>query len=371
MKILDSMSIVWPSAGRAYELLVAARENVEDSRRRQSPGAPALPAHLAEGASSVPRQTTKRPAEDGPEQLQHRSQAAHRRELSGLAVDRYASAGPSHGYMSESGGAQLHHRMSAPDMHAVYGGGASSSSSASGHHPRLGSLDVDSRRFDSVTRLPHSSSTPTSSSWDGPLAPSQMPPSSSYPSSYAGYNVPRMPQVSPGTFPDASYSAPYGDHVAAHQIAPSAAAAAAGYSMNPEPSPRYDQQQQQQQPRAQDHFQFQPQAALPPQHSQSFWNDYSNGADPFGDPSKLSSSLYSVPLLADAVPPPQQQQQHQQRPPSQQQYRQNQQQMPILPQQQTPLAYPPTDRQGAPPNYPPRFEYGKNDPPCTISPGPH
>lgn len=316
ISILDAMAIVWPSAGRASELLVAAKLNIEEKRQRVSPGvAPAV-------SYSDPAQQklfgSKRPPEDNSEQLQYQSQLAHRRGMS----NSISHEAPNKLFVSQSpmpSGSQLHHRMSAPDMHTLYDRTSSVSNS----------LDLEGRRVGGGQIYTDNTSNP---GWDTSMAPS-MP---VFPSSqdFSAYVAPRPSHSSSTSFDNSTGYPAYPDDQGQQLSAPSPV-----YPMDA--SARFEQQVQQ---RSHDQYSFE--ASTSQQHPQTFWNNFANGGDPFGDPSKLSASLYNVPLLSDPHRP--------------QSYR------PHLPIQRNPQINGPvgheltsTQHDSSSPNFTPRYDYSE------------
>lgn len=324
ISILDAMAIVWPSAGRASELLVAAQLNVEEKRQRVSPRVTSSLNY------SDPAQQklfgSKRPPEDNSEQLQYQSQFAHRRGMSNsISHDAYDNQHIVPQSSTASNG-QLHHRMSAPNLHILPDAAALQSRALpmSSDSIELGSRRIADDSHSYTDKVPNPG-------WDAPTG-SSIP---TYPSShdFSTYAAPRASLTSSANFDTSTGYSTYPNHT--HQLsAPS--------PMYPTDAPTRFEQQIQQRPH--DHYPFQ--SPTPQPHNQSFWNDFANGGDPFGDPSKLSASLYNAPLLNETQ--------------RSQSYRPH---VPSLSNDgslDAPSGYPPAQRTlSTTPAFTPRFDYGE------------
>lgn len=279
MDVLGSMAVVWPSAGRAYELLVGAKQNIEEIEQNANASPGDIHGHHE---ASQQHAMPKRRADDEPEQLQYRSQLDHHRGTgaqSTVVEQQLQSNAPSV--------TQVHSRREEAATGKTFFG----TPSYQDHFTRPEIFEGQSRGVGGpnahpvrVTVAPPWGSTP-------PTVPAY---STNATNMFMDYNLsgPQsttfMEQSSP-SFPDTSQ----------------AQTVTAGPGPYPVPvTGRYGRQMS---PKLhQEHFNFRAQSALSPQHSQSFWNEYSgSGNDPFADPSSLSASLYNVPLLTHIQRTPQ------------------------------------------------------------------
>lgn len=280
MEILESMAIVWPSAGRAYELLVGAKENIEEIKQNADAGHSDIHGHYE---VSQQHAMPKRRADDEPEQLQHRFQLDHRRGTGtqSASIERQVQS-------SELDTSPIHPQREGLALGKIVFGTPSHQKNRitqSGGQPPQGIGVTD----------PLPVRVPMTSSWGG-ATPSTVPIYPTHaPTMFMDYSAHRLPGPPPTTFIEQP-SSTFPD--TPQQMQP-ATVDSASYSVGA--SGRYEQQVS---PRPhQEQFTFQAQSALPSQHSQSFWNEYSgSGNDPFADPSSLSASLYNVPLLSQPRP---------------------------------------------------------------------
>jgi len=269
MEILESMAIVWPSAGRAFELLVGAEQNIDGTDHKADTSSGHVHGHY-----EVSRQhaMSKRRADDEPEQLQYRSQLDQPRETSvqSAFIERQLQ-------LSELDGSQIHAQREGVILGKTL-------ISTPPHQDHLAQPEVfegqASQRADSSNTHPVRVNV---GSWGGATPLMTVPTYSAHVTDmFVDYDASRLPGPRYTPYPDASQQTqPITDNSASYSVAVSGR-----YERRASPRPHQEQ------------YNFQTQSAPSAQHSQNFWNEYSgSGGDLFADPSSLSASLYTLPLL--------------------------------------------------------------------------
>lgn len=280
------MAIVWPSAGRAYDLLEAAQHNIEANRLTIS-----TPQDSSNERSGINPSAQKRRAESDIQELHYRSQFDDRDDAAErLPATESIMGALGHSFIPDGRLDNFQPRPRPPPLSShPYAHGAYKSpdqrlstdytAAAQGLHQDLYSQ-------------PSTGSQQSHSSWTEPSAP-YLP--GSYPTFTASGQSTASLSLDMSTRPQYEAASHFADNNARrehHTSARSESMFPAGTGSDEDHSHLARQPQ--------DPYHFQPQTALPTQHSQSLWNGYSDGtADPFGDPSTLSASLYNVPLIPE------------------------------------------------------------------------
>ncbi|KAF8297787.1 hypothetical protein DL93DRAFT_759921 [Clavulina sp. PMI_390] len=245
MKILDAMSIVWPSAFRAYELLDGAQHNIQEQRDT-----------IITQSQGQTLGSTKRPADASTVELQHQTQLVYPSQpLETAPIHRSSDSHPPAPaysmYSMEPPSESLRPRPRPIGYQSI-------------RTPRLlSNVSYSPAPFFPPTgaeQIQRPMSTPGDESW----------PTESYTSNASRSSFPPFS----GHDPRSGSSYPIEAPIHVHQR-----------PQSPHSGPDYP---------------FHPQQGITAQHHQEIWSGYSTGtADPFGDPSALSASLYTVPLLAE------------------------------------------------------------------------
>ena len=265
------MAIVWPSAGRAFELLVGAKQNIYGTEHKADTSPSDVHGHYE---ASRHHAMSKRRADDEPEQLQYRSQLDHPRETS--VQSAFIERQPQ---LSELDVSQIHAQREGVALAKTLIGTPSHQDHLT--HPEIFEGQT-SHEADSSNAHPIRV---TMGSWGG-ATPSTVPTYSAHVTNmfvdYGTSRLPGPPYIEQPSYPDTPQQMqPITANSASYSVAVSGR-----YERRASPRPHEEQ------------FNFQTQSALSPQHSQNFWNEYSgSGGDPFADPSSLSASLYTLPLL--------------------------------------------------------------------------